>query len=164
MRTPDIRRATPDIRRATPDDAAAIARLNAHVQGWHAAQYPDVFFPDPDPVALEAFFRERLQEPGVTCFLAGEPAVGYALCALSGRPLSVFSPPIRRVIVDQIAVAPEARRKSVGAGLLAAARALAREEHCDELLLDTWEGNHDAHAFFEANGFALRRMLYRALP
>lgn len=159
----------PDIRRATPQDAAEIARLNAHVQGWHAAQYPDVFFADPDAAALADYFQGRLQEPGVTCFLAyhpaaGDPAIGYALCALSGRPLSVFSPPIRRIVVDQIAVAPDARRLGVGAALLAAAKALARDEHCDELLLDTWEGNHDAHAFFEANGFALRRMLYRALP
>ncbi len=153
-----------EIRRATPEDAAGIARLNAHVQGWHAAHYPDVFFPDPDPLALEAFFRDRLGEPGVSCFLAGDPVLGYALCALSGRALSVFSPPIRRVIVDQIAVAPEARRRGVGAALLAAARGLARDEGCDEVLLDTWEGNHDAHAFFEANGFAVRRMLYRALP
>jgi hypothetical protein len=34
----------------------------------------------------------------------------------------------------------------------------------DEILLDTWEANHAAHAFFRAEGFAPRRMLFRAVP
>jgi shikimate dehydrogenase len=152
------------IRRATPADAATVAKLNAHVQGWHAAHYPDVFFAAPDPAALAEYFRDRLSDPEVTCFLAGEPALGYALCQRSGRDASVFSPAIQRLIIDHIAVAPEARRQGIGSALLAAARALAREEGRHELLLDTWEANHDAHRFFEANGFAPRRMLYRAVP
>jgi hypothetical protein len=31
-------------------------------------------------------------------------------------------------------------------------------------MLDTWEANHAAHAFFRAAGFAPRRMLFRAVP
>ena len=50
------------------------------------------------------------------------------------------------------------------AALLAAARGLARDLACDEVLLDTWEANHEAHAFFAATGFAPRRMLWRAVP
>lgn len=152
------------IRRATPADAATVAALNAHVQSWHAAHYPEAFFPAPDPAALEAHFATRLAEPGVTCLLAGDPTVGYALCSLQDRPPSVFSPPVRRLMVDHIAVAPQARRRGIGRALLAAARALARDLGADEILLDTWEGNHEAHAFFEAEGFAVRRMLYRRLP
>ncbi|MBP9184855.1 MAG: GNAT family N-acetyltransferase [Fuscovulum sp.] len=154
----------PPIRRATDADAATVAALNAHVQGWHAAHYPAAFFATPDPVALEAHFRQRLADPAVTCLLAGDPAQGYALCSLQERPLSVFSPAVRRLMVDQIAVAPPARRQGLGRALLAAARALAREAGCDEILLDTWEANTEAHRFFQANGFAPRRMLFRAEP
>ena len=152
------------LRHAGPKDAETVARLNAHVQGWHAAHYPDAFFAAPDPDALTAYFCDRLNDPDVTCFLAGDPALGYALCSRQERGLSPFSPPIRRLLIDHIAVAPEARRQGIGRALLAAARALARDEQRDEVLLDTWEGNHEAHAFFEANGFSVRRMLYRALP
>lgn len=152
------------IRRATPKDAATVARLNAHVQHWHAEHYPDHFFAQIDPSALTRHFRETLQDPAVTCFLTGDPACGYALCSITDRPMSLFSPPIRRVIVDHIAVAPDARRQGHGAALLAAARAFAREKNAAEVMLDTWEANHDAHAFFAANGFAPRRMLFRALP
>ena len=152
------------MRHATPADAATVAALNAHVQGWHAAHYPEAFFPAPDPAALTAHFAARLAEPGVTCFLAGDPALGYALCSRQERPLSVFSPPVRRLMVDHIAVAPAARRQGLGRALLAAARALAREIGADEILLDTWAANTEAHAFFRAEGFAPRRMLFHALP
>jgi ribosomal protein S18 acetylase RimI-like enzyme len=152
------------IRRATLADAPTLARLNAHVQGWHAAQYPEAFFANPDPQALTAWFAERLADPATTVFLAGDPELGYALCQLQTRDLSLFSPPVRRLLVDHVAVAPEARRQGHGRALLTAARALARDLATDEILLDTWAANADAHAFFRAEGFAPRRMLFRATP
>ena len=151
-------------RRATPGDAATLARLNAQVQGWHAARYPEVFFPDPDPEGLHAWFAERLADPACTAFLTGDPPLGYALCMLQEREASVFSPAIRRLLVDHIAVAPEARRQGLGLALLDAARGLAQALQVDEILLDTWEANHDAHAFFRAAGFSPRRMLFHATP
>ncbi|MBA4326314.1 MAG: hypothetical protein C0426_15150 [Rhodobacter sp.] len=149
-------------RRATRDDAATLARLNAHVQSWHAAHYPEAFFPDPDPQALTDWFADRLGDPACTGFLTGEPATGYALCQLQTREPSVFSPGYRRLMIEHIAVAPDARRRGQGRALLQAARQLARELQADEILLDTWEANTDAHAFFRANGFIPRRMLFRA--
>jgi ribosomal protein S18 acetylase RimI-like enzyme len=152
------------IRRAGPADAATLAALNAHVQGWHAAQYPEVFYPDPDPAALTAWFADRLADPAVTAFLSGDPPLGYALCHLQVREASVFSPGVRRLLVDQIGVAPAARRQGHGRALLQAARGLARDLAADEVLLDTWEANRTAQALFRAEGFAPRRMLFRALP
>jgi ribosomal protein S18 acetylase RimI-like enzyme len=151
-------------RRATPKDATTLARLNAHVQGWHAARYPEAFHPFPDPAGLDAYFADRLADPVCTALLTGDPPLGYALCTLQTRPASVFSPPVRRLMIDQIAVAPEARRQGHGRALLHAARDLARTEAVDEILLDTWEANTEAHAFFRASGFSPRRMLFRATP
>lgn len=151
-------------RRATPDDAATLARLNTHVQSWHAAHYPEAFFPHPDPLALTQYFADRLADPACTAFLSGDPATAYALCQLQTRETSIFSPGYRRLMIDHIAVAPEARRQGQGRALLQAARTLARDLHADEILLDTWEANTDAHAFFRAMGFAPRRMLFRATP
>jgi ribosomal protein S18 acetylase RimI-like enzyme len=152
------------IRRATPADALTLARLNTHVQSWHAAHYPEAFFPHPDPDALAHHFADRLQDPACTAFLTGEPATGYALCQLITRETSIFSPGYRRLMVDHIAVAPEVRRQGQGRALLTAARLLARDLRADEIMLDTWEANTEAHAFFRANGFEPRRMLFRATP
>lgn len=152
------------IRRATAADAATLARLNTHVQGWHATHYPEAFYPDPDPAALAVWFADRLADPACTAFLMGKPATAYALCQLQTREPSIFSPGYRRLMVDHIAVAPEARRQGQGRALLEAARQLARDLQADEILLDTWEANTEAHAFFRANGFQPRRMLFRATP
>jgi ribosomal protein S18 acetylase RimI-like enzyme len=152
------------LRRASLADAAILARLNTHVQDWHAAHYPEAFFPNPDPAALTAYFADRLQDPACTTFLAGDPATAYALCQLHIREPSIFSPGYRRLMIEHIAVAPEARRQGQGRALLTAARDLARDLKVDEILLDTWEANHDAHAFFRAAGFKPRRMLFRATP
>jgi ribosomal protein S18 acetylase RimI-like enzyme len=151
-------------RRAGPEDAATLALLNAHVQGWHASAYPDVFFPQPDPAGLLAWFTDRLADPACTAFIAGDPPVGYALCMLQSREASVFSPAIRRLMIDHVAVAPERRLQGHGRALLDAARQLARDLEVDEILLDTWEANHAAQAFFRAAGFLPRRMLFRATP
>lgn len=151
-------------RRAKLADAATLARLNTHVQSWHAAHYPEAFFPNPDPAALTDYFTDRLSDPACTAFLTGDPATGYALCQLQTRDTSIFSPGYRRLMIDHIAVAPEARRQGQGRALLQAARDLARDLQADEIMLDTWEANHDAHAFFRAAGFNPRRMLFRATP
>ncbi|MDX5351330.1 MAG: GNAT family N-acetyltransferase [Paracoccaceae bacterium] len=151
-------------RRAGPQDAPAIARLNAHLQAWHAAHYPEAFFPRSDPAALLAHFVQRLADPAVTVFLTGDPPLGYALCSLQTREASIFSPPVRRLMVEHVAVSPEARRQGHGRALLRAARGLGRELQVHEILLDTWEANHEAHAFFRAEGFTPRRMLFRATP
>ncbi len=80
------------------------------------------------------------------------------------RAGTVFSPPVRRLMIDHVGVAPAARRQGVGRALIEAARDLAREWAVDEVMLDTWEANHAAHAFFRALGFSPRRMLFRATP
>lgn len=152
------------VRRATDGDAATLARLNVHVQSWHAAHYPEAFFPNPDQQALTAHFADRLADPACTAFLAGDPPQGYALCQFHIRETSIFSPGYRRLMVDHIAVAPKARRQGHGRALLDAVRQLARDLQADEIMLDTWEANTDAHAFFRAAGFEPRRMLFRATP
>ena len=152
------------LRRATVADAATLAALNTHIQSWHAAQYPDVFFARPDPQGLVHWFTDRLSDPACTAFLVGDPPAGYALCTIQAREASVFSPAIRRLMIDHVAVAPEARRQGQGQRLLKAARGLAQDLGVDEILLDTWDANTKAHAFFRAAGFSPRRMLFRATP
>jgi ribosomal protein S18 acetylase RimI-like enzyme len=152
------------LRRASLADAETLADLNTHVQAWHASRYPEVFHASPDRQGLVAWFAERLSDPACTALLSGDPPVGYALCSLQARAANVFSPPVRRLMVDHIAVAATDRRQGHGRRLLEAARGLARDFGADEILLDTWVDNAEAHAFFRAAGFAPRRMLFRATP
>ena len=152
------------VRHATPADLDALVRLNAHVQDWHAAHHPETFLGAPDPAAVRAHFAETLADPAVTVLLSGDPPCAYALCTLRDRPANAFSPPRRRLSVDQIATDPGHRRQGHARALLDAACALAREQGCHEIILDTWADNANAHAFFRAMGFAPQRHLFARTP
>ncbi|MBK9168871.1 MAG: GNAT family N-acetyltransferase [Bryobacterales bacterium] len=60
-------------------------------------------------------------------------------------------------------VAPEFRRRGVGARLVAEAENWAREQGCREMASDTWADNLDAQRAHEALGYAVvdRCVLYR---
>ena len=153
----------PQVRRAMPQDAARVAHLNRHVQDWHAATYPCVFKPDPDADRLTAFFVDTINDPDCAIFLVGDPAQGYLTCKILIRPDNPFAYAARRMMIDQIGVDPAARRQGLGRALFDAALDHARAQGCTEIMLDTWGENRDAHAFFRAQGFAPRRMLFHRL-
>ncbi len=152
------------VRRATAADLDTLVRLNAHVQGWHAARHPDTFLATPDPAAVRAHFAEALADPAAMILLSGDPACAYALCALRDRPANAFSPPRRRLSIDQIATDPAHRRQGHARALLDAACALARDIGCHEVTLDSWADNADAHALFRTMGFAPQRHLFARAP
>jgi ribosomal protein S18 acetylase RimI-like enzyme len=152
------------VRRATAADLDAIVRLNVHVQDWHAAHHPETFLAAPDLAAVRAHFADALVDPAVTILLSGDLPCAYALCSVRDRPANAFSPPRRRLSVDQIATDPAHRRQGHARALLDAACALAREQGCHEIILDTWADNADAHAFFRAMGFAPQRHLFARAP
>ena len=149
------------IRRATAADAATLAGLNRPLHDWHAATYPEVFHAAPDPAQVADWFAAQIADPEVTVYLAGDPPHGYLMARLLVRPANPFSPPARRLMIDQVAVAPGSRRQGNARALFAAAEALARELNASEILLDTWAGNDGAQAAFAALGYAPRRALWR---
>jgi GNAT superfamily N-acetyltransferase len=55
----------------------------------------------------------------------------------------------RRCWVEDLAVDPSVRSRGVGAALLARARAWGSERGATHLELDSGEGRHDAHRFYE---------------
>ena len=152
------------VRRATPRDAGRLALLLPAVHDWHAARYPDVFLPAPDPVRVTEHFANLTKDPNVTVFLSGDPPCAYAVCIFQDRSEGLVTRPRRRLLIDQVATDPGHRREGHGRALFGAARALARDLGCDEIVLDTWGDNTEAHAFFRAMGFAPQRHLYARAP
>lgn len=106
----------------------------------------------------ESMFREALDNPAVAILLAqGEDGgiLGYAVlsCVLDEGNL------------DNIAVAPEARRNGVADALLSTLTAFGRE-HLSRLMLEVRSSNAPAIALYEKHGFAAvgRRKNYYDAP
>jgi ribosomal protein S18 acetylase RimI-like enzyme len=151
-----------NIRHAGPTDAAVLARLGAHVQDLHHRNRPDWFKPA-DPEAAIPLYCGLLVDPTITAYLAEEgpgESLGYLVARTVERPETALTWGARIVDIDQIGVAPTARRRGVGAALIRSARQLADSVGADRLHLTVWGFNEDAQVFFRAQGlhFTMRRM------
>jgi GNAT superfamily N-acetyltransferase len=125
------------------------------VQRLHAEHHPGIFKMPAGEGFADAFFAEMLADSAIKIFIAEEDdqAVGYMVCKLIERPENPFNFSMRYLLVDQISVRPQFRRKRVGEALLAQADALARQLDVKRIQLDSWDFNLDAHTFFEQMGF-----------
>ncbi len=120
------------------------------------AELERVCFPA-DPWS-EALFRAALENPGAAILLAlGEDGalLGYA----------VLSTVLDEGNLDNIAVAPEARRRGVADALLSVVTGFGRE-HLSRLMLEVRASNAPAIALYEKYGFAAvgRRKNYYDAP
>lgn len=109
--------------------------------------------------ALEAL-REALEDPRSAVFVAevdGEESLA-GLCTAYLELRSVrFG---QRCWVEDLAVSPAQRSRGIGAALLEAASAWAREAGASHLELDTGEARADAQRFYERLGPAWRSINY----
>ena len=131
------------IRRAVAQDAALLAQLEREAFGarsWGA-----------DSLA------GGVSAPGVFA-LAGEtpdaPPQGFAIWRLLEDEAEILT----------LGVAPSARRQGLGAALLDAAIAAARDAGAERLFLEVDDGNRSALALYRGRGFAqigVRRGYYR---
>jgi GNAT superfamily N-acetyltransferase len=148
---------SPQIRRATLDDAALLAELNRFVQNIHTEHRPDLFKEDPSIEKLASWFEDLLGRESVRVLIAdlpdGRPA-GYAMATLNERTGSALTHAGSFILLDHLAVAPEATRRGIGTALLNAVREIGREAGCTRFMTEVWDFNSTAVAFFEASGFA----------
>ncbi|MCR9173494.1 MAG: GNAT family N-acetyltransferase [bacterium] len=135
-------------------DFEILAELNAQVQTWHHAHYPDVF-KKYDANAVTAFFKQQLNNVDSYAFLATyeDQLCGYILCIQKERSENPFQFEERYLLVDQIGVLPEFQRMGIAQLLMKEAESLANELGCDSLQLNHWLENENASQFFQDAGF-----------
>ncbi|HEY6815620.1 MAG TPA: GNAT family N-acetyltransferase [Croceibacterium sp.] len=131
------------IRRATPADLDALAAL---FDGYRQ------FYRRPSDVAgARAFLGERLARGESVIFLAldGEQALGFTQL----YPSFTSAGMARIFILNDLFVAPTARGRGVGSGLLSRAAEFARGEGAVRLALSTETTNTAAQAVYERAGW-----------
>ena len=136
---------TCQIRRATEADLGPAAELfDAYRQ----------FYGQPADYALaESFLRERFAHRDSVLFLAIDAQSGKGMGFVQLYP-SFSSVAARRIwILNDLFVAPSARRQGVGRSLLDAARDFAAASGAKRLVLSTAVTNHEARALYEAYGY-----------
>jgi ribosomal protein S18 acetylase RimI-like enzyme len=133
------------VRRATGADLSTVAVLFDGYRQFYG-QAADL------PLA-EAFLRDRFTHNDSAVFLAVDPHSGAGLGFVQLYP-SFSSVAARRVwILNDLFVAPAARRAGVGRALLAAARDFGASTGARRLVLSTAATNREARALYESCGY-----------
>lgn len=152
-----------DIRRAELADHDALCELFAEVDAAHSAALPDIFRRVRGPARSRAYLKHLLADPDAALFVAGGAAGGLSgLVDVRAQhtpdvPLVV---PRRYALIDTLVVRRGEQRRGIGRALMAAAHGWARERGLQEVMLNVWEFNTGAIAFYESLGYAtaMRRM------
>jgi GNAT superfamily N-acetyltransferase len=152
---------TPHVRRATKRDAAQVAPLWRALLDEQAAADARLAVADD---ALDRWHNDfplwlddgtRLVLVATDADAAGEedaagdaPVVGFAM-AHRTAPAPIYAP-ASEVFLDELYVAPDARRRGLGTQLVAAVRAWADDLAADRLRLRVLTANAAGQAFWEA--------------
>lgn len=112
------------------------------------------FYGQPADGALaEAFLRDRFTNNDSVVFLAIDPQSGNGLGFVQLYP-SFSSVAARRIwILNDLFVAPAARRRGIGRALLDAARDHGKATGAKRLVLSTAVTNREARALYESYGY-----------
>lgn len=132
------------VTRAGIDDLGALVPLFDGYRGFYAQA--------PDPGLARDFLAARLQRGESVVFLAtldgGQPA-GFTQL----YPMFSSVRAARTWVLNDLFVAPAARKHGVARALLDAATAFARDDGAIRLELETMPGNHAAQALYRAAGW-----------
>lgn len=155
-----------EIRKANPEDIPTLSRLNVAVQQLHAEGQPDFFkMPEDENFAIPFFEMIMANENTYIFILEDEgEALGYIVMRVIRREENPFMYARNQLFIDQITVEPDHQGKGCGVALIEKSMALAEELGLNQVVLDTWHFNTDAHRFFEKQGFeTFELMMWKSL-
>lgn len=149
------------VRLATEADLERINELRQQVNRLHVEGRPDIFRPGfCDELRDRA--RTLLSSPGhdiLVCEREGA-ICGMACVDYVVKPESPYGREQRFYHVEELGVDAAWRRQGVARELTDFMRADARRRGLDRIVLDVWEFNDEALAFYDVMGFkTFRRML-----
>jgi ribosomal protein S18 acetylase RimI-like enzyme len=131
------------VRLAGRGEAEDVARMIAGFREYYGEQMPD-------DATIRAAVERLLEDPRTEFLLAGEPPSGVA--QLRYRD-SVWTG-VEDAWLEDLFVAPEARRAGVGRALAEASLERARARGCRRIQLDANERNEPALELYRSLGFA----------
>lgn len=159
------------VRRAELGDIPALLKLLRQVLEVHVAIRPDVFIPGTEKYTAEEI-KQILSNGQTPVFVAyrkegkcGEKGevLGHIFCTIIPPKKSNVMREQKVLFVNDLVADESCRGLGVGSTLLNFAKAFAKEQGCDTMMLNVWNGNDGARSFYEKAGMRVReqRMEYK---
>jgi GNAT superfamily N-acetyltransferase len=135
-------------------DSGLLSRLNVEIQNLHHTLNPTVFKPY-NAIEIEIFYKVNLAKENCKAYVAFENnvAVGYVLLFAHNIDENPFQFAKKFVLIDQILVLQNHRKKGVGKLLLVKSYAYAKSLNINLIELNHWTTNNTARHFFNEEGF-----------
>jgi ribosomal protein S18 acetylase RimI-like enzyme len=143
------------VRKAQKSDLDDLILMNLEVHSIHLRERPDEFInlsSDDVRSSLPKLLTDKDYE--IFVCLEGEELIGYVLSRVESRKESPVQKARQHFYIEQIDVKREHRRRGAGELLLNATREMAKKRGIDVILLDVWNFNEGAVAFFKSQGFS----------
>ncbi len=146
------------IRRAEMRDMPEVLRLLGQIGALHEKGRPDVYRKNAAKYSAEEY-RSIIENEDTPVFVAEVDGVlaGYVFCQLQVREGHRQLCDMRTLYVDDLCVDESMRGHHIGTALMDAARACAESLGCHNLILNVWEFNESARAFYESCGMHTMR-------
>jgi GNAT superfamily N-acetyltransferase len=142
------------IRPALPDDYDAVCAITDQGDELHRERVPWLFRPpEVPPLSREGFAQTCATEDSRILLAVREGVVGVAFVRLRSAPAVSTFIPQRWAVLDSLVVDARCRRRGIGAALVAAVEAWARDKAAPWLELGVYAVNGEARAFYEALGY-----------
>ena len=143
-----------EIAKATLADLPEMCRLSKQVHLLHCNRAPH-FFHSFSEKAFRRFFKQLIGQNDYFVWVAkaGRRTYGFAVFEVQARRNNPIVKAQRFLYLDQICTDRFARRKGVGKALLRHGLKEATRRGFKEVILDVWDFNQTAQAFFKAHGF-----------
>jgi GNAT superfamily N-acetyltransferase len=155
-----LQRSTPELRfELDPQLDDTLARLLTEIwtdvsnAGGAVGFAPPVTFEDVEPLAHKTFGRVKAGDDHLVVAFSGEVPVGFLF--LERRPGKLFR---HWATIKRLQVHPSQQRRGIGAELLEAAHAFARDLGLEDLHL-TVRGATGTETFYERHGYELKARL-----
>lgn len=135
-------------------DFQQVKALEEQVFALHRQARPDYFRNIQNSYA-EDEFKALLAAPCPIAWAAEQDGriVGLCLGQIERTPESPICKSRRIAFIEDLAVAPEYRRRGIAAALMNTARTQARESGAESMELHVWGFNREALALYEKLGF-----------
>lgn len=139
------------VRPSNADDAVSVHRLLGLIADLHREGRPDMFPNLKSKYSLEEVIQ-RLSENdnGVFVAVCNQQTVGYIFCDILKEGIG------ETLYIDDLCVDPDFRHQGIATALMDYACLYGREKNCRQLMLNVWEFNSSAVAFYEKYGLKTR--------
>ena len=147
-----------NIRFANEKDIPGMIQLLYQVGGVHHDIRPDIFRSGAikyTPEDLENLLKE--EDKPIFVYDDDGFVAGYCFCQIREYRGSTVLTDRKELYIDDLCVDEHRRGQGVAKALYAHTQAYAREQGCDYIYLNVWEGNDNARRFYELAGMTPRK-------